>query len=556
MDYPLPFDPNFQFLRQNLSGVIDQLEHQNFTVPTSDVALNSLQMPPTSDSDILSAEDAFIPGDMRQNIVSASSLSATLQSQMGNNMSPFANPDLNFHLITNFNNNSASIRKTSNGLICAVCGDKAYGKHYGINSCNGCKGFFRRSVWHNRQYCCRFDGNCPIQKEHRNVCRACRLKTCFLVGMNPRAVQSERERSNTSGLEEMAETIDLGEDDDETNSSEIQAAQLRTEIPASPSADIGEEREINISEGFRAVRDVGVQTFARKGTRQEDTEFQFDEGLYRDALMLARIHKSVCSKVDSESGPPSTAECKNVDFEKAFYEPTLVCTRHKLNISGEKPATLQHVVRDWRRCFVLYSDWLRSLPEFCALSKADQIAIARSRFSTFHWWICGVWTAESSKNEICYSNGTYFSRLHLDGVTDAHDIPSKILTRIALPFRTHKVDMVEKCCVFAITLFSADDCAKLSDDGMAKMEFARRHYIRVLFNYIRQQRLQSDNNETNTNMESLLSRFSFLTSLSSFLLAMASMAGQHGRLGDVLQIVDWETAAASAVYSDSIYTDD
>lgn len=39
--------------------------------------------------------------------------------------------------------------------VCAICGDRATGKHYGAASCDGCKGFFRRSVRKNHTYSCR-----------------------------------------------------------------------------------------------------------------------------------------------------------------------------------------------------------------------------------------------------------------------------------------------------------------------------------------------------------------------------------------------------------------
>ncbi|XP_054164994.1 hepatocyte nuclear factor 4-gamma-like isoform X2 [Oppia nitens] len=77
---------------------------------------------------------------------------------------------------------------------CAICGDKATGKHYGAFSCDGCKGFFRRSVRKNHQYTCRFNRNCVIDKDKRNQCRYCRLKKCFRAGMKKEAVQNERDR--------------------------------------------------------------------------------------------------------------------------------------------------------------------------------------------------------------------------------------------------------------------------------------------------------------------------------------------------------------------------
>ncbi|KAL3990903.1 Zinc finger C4 type (two domains) family protein [Acanthocheilonema viteae] len=78
--------------------------------------------------------------------------------------------------------------------FCVVCGDKAIGKHYGAVACNGCKGFFRRSVWQNLQYTCRFSKQCNIDKDHRNACRYCRFQKCLADGMKPEAIQNERDR--------------------------------------------------------------------------------------------------------------------------------------------------------------------------------------------------------------------------------------------------------------------------------------------------------------------------------------------------------------------------
>ncbi|GMR29927.1 hypothetical protein PMAYCL1PPCAC_00122, partial [Pristionchus mayeri] len=77
---------------------------------------------------------------------------------------------------------------------CVVCGDKAIGRHYGATACNGCKGFFRRSVWQNLQYTCRFNKTCQVDKDHRNACRYCRFQKCLADGMRPEAIQNERDR--------------------------------------------------------------------------------------------------------------------------------------------------------------------------------------------------------------------------------------------------------------------------------------------------------------------------------------------------------------------------
>ncbi|KAM9503740.1 nuclear receptor subfamily 2 group C member 1-A-like isoform 7-T13 [Salvelinus alpinus] len=81
---------------------------------------------------------------------------------------------------------------------CVVCGDKASGRHYGAVSCEGCKGFFKRSIRKNLVYTCRGSGECVINKHHRNRCQYCRLQRCMVLGMKQDSVQCERKPVDVS----------------------------------------------------------------------------------------------------------------------------------------------------------------------------------------------------------------------------------------------------------------------------------------------------------------------------------------------------------------------
>lgn len=67
--------------------------------------------------------------------------------------------------------------------LCPVCGDKVSGYHYGLLTCESCKGFFKRTVQNKKVYTCVADRSCHIDKSQRKRCPFCRFQKCLDVGM-------------------------------------------------------------------------------------------------------------------------------------------------------------------------------------------------------------------------------------------------------------------------------------------------------------------------------------------------------------------------------------
>ncbi|XP_075771868.1 nuclear receptor subfamily 1 group D member 1-like isoform X2 [Pelodiscus sinensis] len=148
-------------------------------------------------------------------------------------------------------------------LLCKVCGDIASGFHYGVHACEGCKGFFRRSIQQNISYkMCVKNENCMIMRMNRNRCQHCRFKKCLAVGMSRDAVRFGRipKREKQRLLDEMQSYMNsLGEAPMEVG--------LGPEGEAPPSPDAQEEEAIGAIS--RAYHDIFVSGQDRLGRRAE-----------------------------------------------------------------------------------------------------------------------------------------------------------------------------------------------------------------------------------------------------------------------------------------------
>ena len=102
---------------------------------------------------------------------------------IGNQFSPGSDIESKYGIVpsTSLQNNSGIIQGPQ--TLCKVCGDVASGNHFGVQSCEACKSFFRRSVRAGARYACRANRMCAIEKHTRNRCQYCRLQKCVQRGM-------------------------------------------------------------------------------------------------------------------------------------------------------------------------------------------------------------------------------------------------------------------------------------------------------------------------------------------------------------------------------------
>lgn len=193
--YMSPLDDEQDSLSNNNNN-----NNQNFASPSSSSSTSSPSSCQASSFNLssISVDTALASGKtpLSSPTSKANPLNKTSYGLNASGGGPLINNQSNGMQMSLNDNNSAN-NATNNPqllVLCSVCGDKATGRHYGANSCDGCKGFFRRSVRKSHMYTCRFKKNCVVDKDKRNQCRYCRLKKCFRAGMKKEAVQNERDR--------------------------------------------------------------------------------------------------------------------------------------------------------------------------------------------------------------------------------------------------------------------------------------------------------------------------------------------------------------------------
>ncbi|XP_048733066.2 uncharacterized protein LOC125649530 isoform X2 [Ostrea edulis] len=105
-----------------------------------------------------------------------------------------------------------TVQPADGQVLCKVCGDIANGIHFGVNTCEGCKKFFRRGLVENQSYLCKSEKKCTINPRNRNNCRYCRYQKCISVGMSREAIKMGRpKKAEIAEINNSANVADASE---------------------------------------------------------------------------------------------------------------------------------------------------------------------------------------------------------------------------------------------------------------------------------------------------------------------------------------------------------
>jgi len=313
--------------------------------------------------------------------------------------------------------------------ICVVCGDRASGRHYGVVSCEGCKGFFKRSMRKDQGYKCRVQSDCNVNKYYRNRCQYCRLQKCLAMGMRSDNVVPSRQIANLNNA--------LVQDENRNVSNQRRQTTSPTSIQHLPRPD----QDLNIKETSSTIDD--------------DSRLVIDSGQLYDKTAVSEAVNAMSEALlgfgDQEAEPMRDVKDQvitNTDFKIELTENPEVFNVYFISEVGAR--ILFETVR-----------WVRSIETFEQLLDSSKIKLMTKCWTDL--FILGL--AQSNKEVSLYkilegvcSQFEKISSLERIDVTRVKQVTSTLtkIREIVEGLEKLDLDSTEFALLKAIALFGAD----------------------------------------------------------------------------------------------------
>ncbi|KAM9350440.1 nuclear receptor subfamily 4immunitygroup A member 1 [Symphorus nematophorus] len=233
---------------------------------------------------------------------------------------------------------------SGNEACCAVCGDNASCQHYGVRTCEGCKGFFKRTVQKNSKYVCLANKDCPVDKRRRNRCQFCRFQKCLAVGMVREVVRTDSLKGRRGRLPSKPKVVQ----DMKTTVSPVGmiASLVRAHIDSNPGVGKLDYSKYD-------------ETEVRPNQKEDASDIRrFYDLLTASMEVIRKWAKSIPGFSDFCS------EDQELLLESAFVELFILRLAYRSNPETDKLIFCNGAVLHKTQCVRGFGDWIDSILEF------------------------------------------------------------------------------------------------------------------------------------------------------------------------------------------------
>ncbi|XP_013907889.1 PREDICTED: nuclear receptor subfamily 4 group A member 3 [Thamnophis sirtalis] len=242
---------------------------------------------------------------------------------------------------------SPSSRSSSAGEgTCAVCGDNAACQHYGVRTCEGCKGFFKRTVQKNAKYVCLANKNCLVDKRRRNRCQYCRFQKCLSVGMVKEVVRTDSLKGRRGRLPSKPK-------------SPLQQDPVQ---PSPPSPPISMVNALAQALSDSAPQELDYSRYCSTEQTSAGTDAEHVQQFYDLLTASIEISRDWAEKIPGFTDLPK--EDQTLLIESAFLELFILRLSIRSDISEDKLVFCKGLVLHRLQCLRGFGEWLDSIKDF------------------------------------------------------------------------------------------------------------------------------------------------------------------------------------------------